>query len=155
MSSRRAPGSTRIPRALVVAGTFLVGLGLAGLLVAVGNPDLIRSRIPGLAVDAAAVGGAAAALATAVMTTGVAHLLLAVALRRGVPWSIEAGICLALLLGALLLASGAAAWVAFAAGGGLAPVLGGIGLCAAAALYLALGVALIGQKGRSDGSEWL
>jgi O-antigen ligase len=78
-----------------------------------------------------------------------------VALRRAVRWAVDAGICLAVLLGMLLLACAAAAWVTFAAGGGVAPLLGGIGLCAVAVGYLGLCVGLIGQKRRSDGSGWL
>lgn len=146
-----------VPRALSAVGAALMLLALGGLAVAGTRPDLILNQLPGLAVDAAAVGGAAAALSMGVFVLGLTHLLLALALVGGARWALIAGIGFGAVICALLLALAAAAFVELADGSGLVALAGGIGLVLAAVGYLALAVVLIGLRraviGRSEASD--
>jgi hypothetical protein len=135
-----------VPRALSGIGGALMLLAVAGLAVAGTRPDLILNRLPGLAVDAAAVGGAAAALSMGVLVLGLAHVLLALALVGGAPWAPIAGIGFGAMISALLFALAAAAFVELADGSGLVALAGGIGLVLTALGYLMLTVVLIGLR---------
>lgn len=135
---------------LVLALFGLIGLllllaGLAGVAMALIDPQLVRDRLSDLAIDAAAVGGAMAALGTVVGVIGAAHLVVAGGLRRGARWSLSAGIGLAMALAAICLAGAAAALVAAVSGRPLFIGLG-FGLIVVAATYGLVGFVLIGQK---------
>jgi hypothetical protein len=150
--SRRIPVPIAVPRFFLLAGALLVLAGTVGLGAALTQADAIRQRLPEVAIDAAAVGGAAAALSIAVLALGVVHLLLAAALRGGAAWSVIAGIVLAHIVGGLVLALAVAAWVVLADGAGVVALIGGIGLVLAAAGYGVVVVMLIGLRRRSEAS---
>jgi hypothetical protein len=150
--SRRVLVPVAIRRFIRFSGAMLCVAGAVGRAAALTQADAIRQQLPDVAVDAAAVGGAAAALSSAVLALGVVHLLLAGALRRGVAWSVTAGIVVGHIVGGLVLALAAAAWVLFADGAGAVALIGGIGLVLAAAAYGVVVVWLIGLKRRSEGS---
>jgi len=152
---RRIIVPTGICRFFLLGGSVLVLAGMVGLGAALTQADTIRQRLPEVAVDAAAVGGAAAALALAALLLGLGHLLVAIAMGRGAAWSLTAGIVLGHIVGGLLLALAAAAWVVLADGGGMLALAGGIGLVLASLGYGVVVVLLIGQKRRSEGSGWL
>lgn len=135
----------------LAAGALLCVAGLVGVVVALTQAETIRQRLPDVAVDAAAVGGAAAALSLAMLALGIVHLLQAAALGRGAEWSLTAGVCLGAIVGVLLLALAAAAWVLLADGAGVVALIGGIGLVLAAGCYGVVVVVLIGLKRRSEG----
>ena len=70
---------------LVVAGIVIGLIGLGAAAVGWLNPHLISDQLPPEAViDAAAVGGAAVALGVAFVLLGIVHVVVAVALWRGV-----------------------------------------------------------------------
>ena len=133
-----------------LVGLLLLLAGVSGVALALIDPDAVRDRLPNLAIDAAAVGGAMLALGTVVVLIGAAQLVVERGLRRGAGWSLSAGIGLAIGLVAVCLAGAAAALVA--AAGGQPLLIGlGLGLVAIAVAYGFAGVLLIGQKLASAG----
>lgn len=150
--SRRTPVATAVGRFFLLAGSVLVLAGMIGLGAALTQADAIRQRLPEVAVDAAAVGGAAAALAVAALLLGLLHLLVAIALGRRATWSLTTAIGLGVTVGVLLLALAVAAWVVLADGAGVVALIGGIGLVLASFGYGVVVVLLIGLKRRSE--DW-
>ena len=133
-----------------LVGLLLLLAGVSGVALALVDPHAVRDRLPNLAIDAAAVGGAMLALGTVVVLIGAAQLAVERGLRHGAGWSLSAGIGLAMSLVAVCLAGAAAALVA--AAGGQPLLIGlGVGLVTIAAAYGVAGVLLIGQKLASAG----
>ncbi|HET7637065.1 MAG TPA: hypothetical protein VFK93_05245 [Candidatus Limnocylindria bacterium] len=145
MESRRA--RLLASRSLLGIGGCLVAGGLIGIVVAITGAEALRAQLTGISVDAAAVGGATAALASAILLLGVVHLGAGIVVRRGAGgWLLTAAIGLAAVMGALLVAFAVAAWVNAAAGGGAIALLGGFALLLAASGYELLLSLLIGLK---------
>lgn len=123
---------------LALAGLLLSLAGAAAAAVGWLNPHLVSDQLPPEAlIDAPAVGGAAVALGVAVTLLGLAHLLVAAALRRGVAVAPTAAVVLAATMAALSLGFAVAALVSIASGA--APTLimlpASIGLAAAVVAY--------------------
>jgi hypothetical protein len=134
---------------LVAAGMMLCLAGAAAVGVGWLNPRLISDQLPpDAAVDAAAVGGAAVALGTAIVMLGLTHLLVAVALRRGIGVAPTAAVVLAASMAALSLGFAVSALVSIASG--VAPAVlmlpAAIGLGGAVIAYGASTVAIIGAR---------
>lgn len=83
--------------------------GIGGMGLAVFGRAWLLSRLPPLAIDADALGGALTAMALVVSAIGVAHLGVLVGLGRGWRWVWSAGALLAAILAAVLLGLAAAA----------------------------------------------
>lgn len=144
MESRRA--RLLASRSLLGIGGCLVVGGLIGIVVAITSAEALRAQLTGISVDAAAVGGATAALASAVLLLGAVHLGAGIGVRRGGGGWLTAAIGLAVVMGALLVAFAVAAWVNAAAGGGAIALLGGFALLLASSGYELLLSLLIGLK---------
>ena len=136
---------------LAAAGAVLVLGGMAAVAVGWFNPHLISDQLPPEGpIDAAAVGGAAVALGVAIVLLGMAHMVTAAALRRGISVAPTAAVLLAATMAVLSLGFAIAALVSIASGAA-PPVLmlpAAIGLTAALIAYAATAAAVIGaQKG--------
>jgi hypothetical protein len=110
--------------------------GLAGMFIGLFLAERIHALLPEeITSDAAAIGGAALALGAALLLGGVAHLVLAAAVRRG--RILVAAIVACAVMAAILLGWAVAAVVTAAAGdapaAGMVPA--GIGLGALAVAY--------------------
>lgn len=114
--------------ATLLAGLIVATLGLVGA-------GWLRSLLPPVVIDAAAVGGAAFALGLSVATAGAAQLVLAIALRRPGRWVGAAAVTTAGLLASLLIALAAAAMTEVARGGAVWLLLPGLALGMAALVY--------------------
>ncbi len=108
---------------LAGVGGLLSLAGLGGIGAALLAPGQLKAAVPGVVLDASAVGGAASALGGAVLMLGVAHMVTAAALWRGLRWAAAAGVMLGSAVGILLLSSAAACAVMIAAGAESAPLL--------------------------------
>ncbi|MGH2379758.1 MAG: hypothetical protein ACRDG7_00845 [Candidatus Limnocylindria bacterium] len=86
---------------------LLVGIGMMG--VAVLGSEWLLARLPPLAIDADALGGALTAMAVAMLTVGATHIVLLIGLARGSRWARSAGALVASVLAAILLGLAAAA----------------------------------------------
>ncbi|MGQ0609427.1 MAG: hypothetical protein ACT4OQ_13340 [Chloroflexota bacterium] len=86
---------------------LLVGIGIMG--VAVLGREWLLARLPPLAIDADALGGALTAVALAVLTVGATHIVLLIGIARGARWARSAGALVASVLAAVLLGLAAAA----------------------------------------------
>jgi hypothetical protein len=137
---------TRTLVILLVAAVIAVLAGVATVTVAVAAPGWILAQLSGtgVAADAAAVGGATAALGYALLLLGAGLLGLALALRVGAGWARPAG---TMVVGALLasLVGGLGATIAslvrepsFAVVYGAAAAAIGLGLLAFATVLLDL-----------------
>ncbi|PZR61681.1 MAG: hypothetical protein DLM71_08085 [Chloroflexi bacterium] len=127
----------RIPTGFLAGVGGLLSLaGLGGIGAALLAPGQLKAAVPGVVLDASAVGGATSALGGALLVLGVAQLVTAAALRREVRWAPAAGVMLGSAVGILLLASATACVVMIAAGAESAPLLAVAGL-ALGALALA------------------
>jgi len=89
------------------AAWLLVGIGVMG--VAVLGREWLLARLPPLAIDADALGGALTAMAVAMLMVGATHIVLLIGLARGARWARSAGALVASALAAVLLGLGAAA----------------------------------------------
>lgn len=133
---RRVP--TRSLAVLFAAAALAVATGTVTVVVATAAPEWLLAQLAGTGVeaDAAAIGGAAAALGYAALLVGAGLIGLALALRAGHAWAWPAGtVVIAAVLAALLGTLGAAlSSFAREPGSGLAYGLaaGGIGLVLAA-----------------------
>ncbi|MGZ6255949.1 MAG: hypothetical protein ACXWMB_02910 [Candidatus Limnocylindria bacterium] len=142
---------SRLPRAiLVVAGVLLALAGAAAIAVGLLNPGLISSQLPpDAAVDTPAVGGAAVALGVAVVSLGLVHVAIAVALRSGTGVVATSAVVLASTMAFLALGTAIAAVVSIASGA--APVIymvpASVGLLVAVLGYAIVTVAVIGARG--------
>ena len=134
---------------LVVAGIVIGLIGLAAAAVGWLNPHLISDQLPPEAViDAAAVGGAAVALGVAFVLLGLVHVLVAVALWRGVGVAPTAAVVLAATMAALSFGFAVAALVSIASGTAPAIVMvpASIGLAGAVVAYGMITSAIIGAR---------
>ena len=93
---------------LLGAVTWLLA-GAAAIGLAVLGRAWLLSRLPPLAIDADALGGALTAMSGAMLAVGVAHVALLVGLARGWRWVQSAGALGAAVLAAVLLGLSAAA----------------------------------------------
>lgn len=89
------------------AAWLLVGTGIMG--VAVLGTEWLLARLPPLAIDADALGGALTAMAVGMLALGAAHIVLVIGLARGARWARSAGALVASVLAAVLLGLAAAA----------------------------------------------
>jgi len=136
---------------LLAAGAILclAGAGAAGLGLI--NPNLISDRLPPEAViDAAAVGGAAVALGVAICGLGLAHLVTAVALRRGIGLAATSGVVLTACMAVLSFAFAVAALVSIASDSAPAILMlpSAVGLTGGAIGYGVAAAAIIGSQRR-------
>lgn len=132
---------------LVVAGALLCVAGAAAIALGLLNPELISDRLPPEAIiDAAAVGGAAVALGVATELLGVAHLGIALALRRGAGLAVTGGVVLSASMAVLAFAFAIAALVSLASGSAPAIVMlpAAVGLAVGAVGYAVAAAAIIG-----------
>jgi len=145
-SSAHRPAMLLAAAGLVLLLICAAGVG-AGLLLA----ERLFALLPPVTIDAAAVGGATVALGLAIGLLGVAHLLLAIGLRRGVRLVVVPSIVLCAAMAVLSLAWAVAALVSAASGSAppAAMLVAGIGLLLVAAAYAWGGGILIGLRGRS------
>jgi hypothetical protein len=136
---------------LVAAGMVLLVAGAAAVAVGWLDPHLVSDQLPpDAAVDAAAVGGAAVALGLAVALVGLAHFLVAIALRRKIAMAPTAGVVLAATMAALSFGFAVAALVSIASGAAPAMLMApaAIGLGAAAIAYGAATAAILRARER-------
>ncbi len=134
---------------LVAAGVLLCLIGVASATVGWLNPRLISDQLPpDAAIDAPAVGGAAVALGVAVVLLGLGHVLVAVALRRGIGMAPTAAVVLATTMAALSFGFAVSALVSIASDAAPAVLMvpASIGLGAATIAYVATTVAVIGAR---------
>lgn len=134
---------------LVAAGIILCVAGAAGVGVGWLNPRLISDQLPpDAAIDAPAVGGAAVALGVAIVLLGMTHLLIAVALRRGVGVAPTAAVVLAATMAALSFGFAVSALVSIASE--VAPAVlmvpASIALGGAVIAYGAATISIIGAR---------
>jgi hypothetical protein len=136
--------------ALLLAGGIVLCLaGAAAAAVGWLNPRLISDQLPPDAViDAPAVGGAAVALGSAIVMLGLVHLVVAVALRRGIGVAPTAAVVLSATMAALSLGFAVSALVSIASGAAPAVLMlpAAIGLGGAIIAYGATTVAIIGAR---------
>jgi hypothetical protein len=128
--------------AWTVAGVAAATLGLAAA-------SWLVDRLPPLAIDAQAVGGAATAVGVGLLIIGLAHLSVVVGLGGGRRWAPAAGLLLCGTLTAMLVASAAAAVTSAvrAPENGLLLLAVGAGLLASAAVYGWCAARLVGRIG--------
>ena len=134
---------------LVAAGIVLCLVGAAAVGIGWLNPRLISDQLPpDAAVDAPAVGGAAVALGVAVVALGLVHILIAVALRRGIGVAPTAAVVLTVTMAALSLGFGISALVSIASAAAPAVLMlpAAIGLGGATIAYGATTMAIIGAR---------
>ncbi len=134
--------------AFAAGGTCLALAAAIGLVASVTLAERVRASIPGIGIDAAAVGGAMAALAVVALALGIGHLVVALLLARAGN-STTGAIVLATLMALLLGGGAAAAWVSAAAGSGFGAIAAGVGLVLIAAGYALLAAGLIGARLRN------
>ena len=94
---------------LMVGGSVTLLAGLVAATLGLLAAAWLRSLLPPVVIDVAAVGGAAFALGLSVATTGAVQLVVAVALRRPGRWVDAAAVAITGLLAGLLIALAAAA----------------------------------------------
>jgi Ca2+/H+ antiporter len=144
-----------VARAILGIGAAAWSIGcLVAVAVALVGVERLIELLPPLQVDTDAVRGAVVAAAVALALLAGAHLLVIGGLRAGRRRARSAGILLAALLTAILVALAAAAFTSAAAGSGQVVILAIAGI-GAAALALAYGLAaahLVGELRAGDGS---
>lgn len=94
----------------VGAGTWLLA-GAAGIVTGIVGAEELVARLPTLAIDADAVGGALTATGTGMAALGCIHVAVLVGLRRGRRWAASGGALLGAVMapGSLALAATAGA----------------------------------------------
>jgi hypothetical protein len=144
-----------VARAILGIGAAGWSIGsLAAIMVALVGVERLIEVLPPLQVDTDAVRGAVVAAAVAFALVAGAHLLVVGGLRAGRRRAWSAGILLAALLTAILVALAAAAFTSAVAGTGEVAILAVAGT-GAAALALAYGLAaghLVGELRAGAGS---
>jgi hypothetical protein len=140
---------------LFLAGVLLLLICAAGVAAGLLFAERLFALLPPVTIDAAAVGGAAVALGIATGLLGVAHLALAIGLRRGSGLVAVPSIVLCAAMAVLSLAWAVAALVSAASGSAppAAMLAAGIGLLLVAAAYAWAGGVLIGLRGRSEAGD--
>jgi hypothetical protein len=145
------PRLVLVTRFLLVVGLLLIVAGGGGAGLAVVDPALVRAQLPPVAIDAAAVGGALAALGFASVALGAVHLVAVAGLRRRARWATTATVVLAATLSMLWLAAAVAALVSARQGAGF--VAAGIGLAVLALAYAVCAGSVIVQMRPNRPSE--
>ena len=141
-------------RAILGIGAAGWSIGcLAAIVVATLGVERLMELLPPLQVDADAVRGAVVAAAVAFAFVGAAHLLVVGGLRAGRRRAWSAGILLAALLTAILVALAAAAFTSAVAGTGEVPLLvvAGLGSAALAVAYGLAAAHLVGELRAGSG----
>ena len=140
-------------RTLLVGAVAWFVLALTGLVVATFGRDALLAALPPLAIDADALGGAVAVIATASLLIGLAHGGLVVGLARDARWARSAGVLLASVLAVAFLALAATAVTSALRETAQAPALAGgaVGAGAVAAVYGLTAARLVTELG--SGSE--
>lgn len=130
------------------AAVWLAAGAVAFAIAAVGVQPLL-SRLPPLAIDADAVGGALTALALTLVAIGTAHLFVVAGLRDGRRWARSAGALLASVLAIACVGLAAAAVSSAVRSPGYAlPLLGAAVVAAAGATgYVLAAVRLARELG--------
>jgi hypothetical protein len=91
-----------LPRlVLIIGGVLMVIAGSAGIVLGATSGPFLRSLLPRVVVDAAAVGGAAVALSSVIVAVGVLQLALARAVSSRSRWPIAAAVILTAFLAAI------------------------------------------------------
>lgn len=94
---------------LAVGAAVWLLLGACGVALALAGRERLMALIPGLAIDADALGGALIAMSFGMFLVGAAHLVLVAGMRRRSRRVLSAGALLAAVMCALSVALGAAA----------------------------------------------
>lgn len=94
---------------LIAAAVAWLLAGIVGLGLAAMGTDWLRSRLPPLAIDVEALGGALTAMALGLIVLSGAHIAVVAGLRRERRWACSAGVLLALVLAAASFGLAAAA----------------------------------------------
>ena len=139
---------------LALAGLGLLVLGAAGVVAGLTLAERIYALLPPVTIDAAAVGGAAVAFGVTAGLLGIAHGVLALGLRRGLPAATVPSIVLCATMAVATLGWAIAALVSAASGAApLAAMLAaGIGLGLVAGAYGWAGAILIGLRRKPGGA---
>ena len=126
-----------VRRTLVVGTVAWLVLATAGLVVAAFGRQALLGALPPLAIDADALGGAVAVLASASLLIGLAHAGIILGLTRNARWAYSAGVLLAAGLAVAFLALAATAVTSAIREPAMAPALGGgaVGAGAVAVVY--------------------
>jgi hypothetical protein len=125
----------RLPRLLlVIGGGAILVTGIAGVAAGATIPDRLHDLLPGVVVDAAAIGGATVALGVLLVGVGALQVVIGLLLGRGDPTR-AAGIVVLAVLGALLLAVGVALLTEVGAGASAWLLAPGVALAGVAMLY--------------------
>ena len=130
----------RLVLAIGGAATLIGGLLLMALGLSAGA--WLRSLLPPVLIDSAAVGGAAFALGVVASLAGAAQLAIATWARRGGRWFTAGAAVLAGLLASVLLACAVAAATETARGGSVWFLAGSLALAIAAIAYAAAALGL-------------
>jgi hypothetical protein len=138
MAARVAIVPPRTPRILIAAGVVAIVAGGVAIGIATSASDWLMARLArnDLLIDAAAVGGATAALGGAALATGIGLIGLAIALRLARTWARPATAAVAFALVAALLGSLAAIVASWVRDPGNAPAYVGAAV--------AVGIGLVG-----------
>lgn len=126
-----------VRRTLLAATAAWLLIALAGLIVAAFGRDRLLAALPPLAIDADALGGAVAVIATASLIIGLAHGGILAGLARDARWARSAGVLLASVLAVAFLALAATAVTSALRETAQAPALAGgaVGAGTVAAVY--------------------
>ena len=139
-------------RTILIAGAVAWLLaGIVGLGLAVIGTEWLRSRLPPLAIDVEALGGALTAMALGLIVLSGAHIAVVVGLRRERHWACSAGVLLASVLAAASFGLAAAAISSAAREAGYALPL--IGSAMVATLGTAAYALVAAKLARQLGSE--
>jgi hypothetical protein len=146
-SSARRPATL-----LALAGLGLLLLGAAGIFAGLTLAERIYALLPPVTIDAAAVGGAAVAFGVTAALLGIAHGVLALGLRRGLPVATVPSIVLCATMAVVALGWAIAALVSAASGAAppAAMLAAGIGLGLVAGAYGWVGASLMELRQRPE-----
>lgn len=138
-----------VRRTLLIATAAWLVLAVAGLFVAAFGRDALLASLPPLAIDADAVGGAVAVIATASLMIGMTHGGILAGLARDAPWARSAGVLLASVLAVAFLALAATAVTSALRETAQAPALvgGAVGAGVVAAVYGLMAARLVTELG--------
>lgn len=139
-------------RYLAAATAFWLAAGATGVVVGLTAGSWLLSRLPALAIDAPALGGAVTAIGTGLLLVGGAHVAGWAALRGGRPRATSGVVLLAVVMAVALAALAAAAVVSAIRipDSAVLLVAAGSGLALPAAGYAWVAARLIGQIRTSD-----
>jgi hypothetical protein len=135
---------------LAILGTLWLVAGVAGIVLGLFGAAWVYARLPPLAIDTDAVGGALTAIGVGLVMLAAVHAGLVIGLGAGRRWAMTAGILLAAAASIAFLAAAASAAASLArAPEQPGPLVAGlIAALAAAAGYGWCAVALMGRRRR-------